>query len=347
MDNVNETIMGEDCYPSQEVLSVALSSKNLELIVLPTEDCNFRCTYCYEDHIPGRMSHDTVTGIKKLIDRRMDDLNFLRLSWFGGEPLITKDIVFEVSEFAHRRCQEKGVEISGDMTTNGYLLTKDVMTRLVAANQTQFFVSLAGIGANHDQYRPLASGKGTFDRIWGNLIELQDSTLDFTMNLRLHFGPDIAMCEELCSKVNQQFAGDSRFSFAMQRIADLGGEYSGQFATISAEEAQPIVLRLASLLPDVQADQDQNKGFICCAARPNNFIIRANGQICRCACHLNDPKTQVGHLDSDGRMNIDRQLIQPWFKGYDHLDSRMLSCPYVSVPENLWPQDKVKTAHAQ
>jgi len=32
-----------------------LNPKSLELILYPTEQCNFRCTYCYEDFLIGRM----------------------------------------------------------------------------------------------------------------------------------------------------------------------------------------------------------------------------------------------------------------------------------------------------
>ena len=38
-----------------EVLQSSLTPSLLHLILLPTEACNFRCTYCYEDFRLGRM----------------------------------------------------------------------------------------------------------------------------------------------------------------------------------------------------------------------------------------------------------------------------------------------------
>lgn len=58
-----------DAAPDQVVQ--ALSSSNLELIILPTEHCNFRCLYCYEDFQVGRMKRPVVESIKKLISLRM------------------------------------------------------------------------------------------------------------------------------------------------------------------------------------------------------------------------------------------------------------------------------------
>jgi uncharacterized protein len=65
--------------------------------LLPTEDCNFRCTYCYEDFAIGRMSRATIEAVKKLIESRVPKLRALTIGWFGGEPLIAKDIVMEIS----------------------------------------------------------------------------------------------------------------------------------------------------------------------------------------------------------------------------------------------------------
>ena len=44
-----------------------LASNLLHLILMPTEQCNFRCTYCYEDFAHDRMSPRVVAGIKRLL----------------------------------------------------------------------------------------------------------------------------------------------------------------------------------------------------------------------------------------------------------------------------------------
>jgi len=36
---------------SRQLLERSLSPRHQELILLPTEKCNFRCTYCYEDFV--------------------------------------------------------------------------------------------------------------------------------------------------------------------------------------------------------------------------------------------------------------------------------------------------------
>ena len=59
------------------------SNRRLELIVMPTEQCNFRCTYCYEDFRLGRMNSNTIESLRSLLSNRIDKLDQLYISWFG------------------------------------------------------------------------------------------------------------------------------------------------------------------------------------------------------------------------------------------------------------------------
>ena len=101
------------------------SSNYLNLIILPTEACNFRCTYCYETFENKKMPRPVVNGIKSLIDRRGEDLDRLDVSWFGGEPLLALDVITEISKHALDAAKTEGFTFGSGMTTNGYFLNQD------------------------------------------------------------------------------------------------------------------------------------------------------------------------------------------------------------------------------
>lgn len=67
---------------SMPYLAELLSNQSQELILFPTEQCNFRCTYCYEDFKLGRMSNGTVNGIKALIGVPSGKCGYTTLSPF-------------------------------------------------------------------------------------------------------------------------------------------------------------------------------------------------------------------------------------------------------------------------
>ena len=97
----------EELLPFHEALKVAKAHQiasffrndQLQLILLPTEDCNFRCVYCYQNFEVGRMRPQVVDGIKHLVERRIGSLRVLEIGWFGGEPLFAYDIVLGLSRF--------------------------------------------------------------------------------------------------------------------------------------------------------------------------------------------------------------------------------------------------------
>ena len=100
----------------------ALNTERCKLILFPTEKCNFRCLYCYEDHVGEKMSSDTISSIKKFLVKKIPLLKLFELEWFGGEPLLAKDIVIDITNFAQNLCNQYGVKFVSVMTTNGYLL---------------------------------------------------------------------------------------------------------------------------------------------------------------------------------------------------------------------------------
>lgn len=61
----------------RRVADFALSSDRLHLILMATEQCNFRCVYCYEDFAIGRMRPWVVEGVKNLVATRIADISEL------------------------------------------------------------------------------------------------------------------------------------------------------------------------------------------------------------------------------------------------------------------------------
>jgi uncharacterized protein len=323
-------------FPSPEDLGAALNPRALYLMIYPTEKCNFLCAYCYEDHKLGSMSPEVLRGLKRLIERRMGYLKHIRLSWFGGEPLLAKDVMFEFAEFVEQRCAESGcIHLPGSVTTNGFFLSVDIVERLIAARQTQFHISLDGIGDAHDRSRPLASGGGSFQQIWANLEALRRSSLEFELVFRVHYGfPAAEATNALCRRLNSVFGGDRRFRVTLQAIADLGGENTGKITPLSTQEALNAAQGFSVLMPDLPVSDNKAADFVICeAARPNNLLIRPDGRVCKCAVNMNDPRNEVGRLGENGHIEFDQTRLQAWFRGYENLDKDILLCPFTWVRE--------------
>jgi uncharacterized protein len=257
-------------------IAVSLHQKILQLIILPTEKCNFRCTYCYETFEIGKMKPPIVAAIKKLIQARIDrnTLDALSLSWFGGEPLLAKEIVYDIGKFASDLHDQGKLQlITGDLTTNGYLLTPETLAALVERKQSAFQISLDGFGAGHDKTRKYASGKGTFDVIWGNLLAAKATSLDFQITIRCHMTRDNeASMVELVDNICKHFGGDQRFHVFFKTIENLGGP---QAANIKSMDKNAAYERLATLEAKLA---EGGLGFSSCIDGPESATGKPAGR---------------------------------------------------------------------
>jgi uncharacterized protein len=138
-------------------------------------DCNLACSYCFEGNRKGKyyMSVDTAAAlvefaIKNCIGRGKD----LTVDFYGGEPLLSLDLIRDISRRLKQAAENKGVGYSSNIITNGTLFTGMVAKELAELGLKSAKITLDGPRENHDVWRPFVSGKGSFDVIMKNLKEV-------------------------------------------------------------------------------------------------------------------------------------------------------------------------------
>lgn len=322
-------------HETHHQLISSVDPRYLEITLLPTEQCNFRCTYCYEDFSIGKMSQQIIDSIKNLLANRIKNLKQLNLQWFGGEPLAAKGIMYDISTFAQSLCKKHGVHFGGNITTNGYLLDIKTVRRLHDLGQNGYQISLDGFGAVHNNTRKLASGDGTFDRIISNLMAIRDSDLSLSVLLRVHLSVENhESVKELAQMLRLDFLHDSRFSVFLKPIENLGGPNSKNIHPLNKQDRQARQKELEHLLYGKKSSHElssDKKIYICYASRPNSLVIRADGRVQKCTVLLSNDRNTVGKLTPDGQIHLDRHLMGDWMRGYTTGDLKTLSCPAANI----------------
>ncbi len=304
---------------------------SLELTLLPTEGCNLRCTYCYVEHTSGHMSAEVVSGIKSLMRRRAPELNFLRIGWFGGEPLLCRDLVLDISGYAHALSREyPGLDFQGGMSTNACFLDLPTMEALTRFHINRFQVSLDGPRDIHNTLRIGPDGQGSFDTIWANLCALKASDLEFSIILRLHLSHDnLSRMPGFLKEIVSNFGDDPRFEVFFKALAPLSGREDGiRYFTVAEQEHQRQTL--ASLLGGRLSESTASRSdasYVCYAARPTALVIRPDGSLVKCTVGFDDPFNQIGQLQGDGSLHIDQDRFRRWIEGTARLDRSFMRCP--------------------
>ena len=69
--------------------------------------CNLRCTYCFEKHTSERLCIESEDKIINFFRKEIPKKKQLRLSWFGGEPLLNLPSILRISSAVDDICKKK------------------------------------------------------------------------------------------------------------------------------------------------------------------------------------------------------------------------------------------------
>lgn len=314
--------------------SDCLNPRRLHLVIMPTEQCNLRCSYCWEDFELGEMTPAVVRSVKTFIDTRLRELDLLSIEWFGGEPLAGWEPLRAIQEHAFSRCRDQGVGLQATMTTNATLLTVSRLEFLVSRGVRSFQISLDGDKELHDRTRATRSGRGTFDRIWHNLVASKTSAAQFQIKIRLHLLRDnLQSTERLLRRISREFSGDPRFSVLIKGIRHTGGPFEKPLELLSRTEVTEQVGRMAELaarLGLVAVDkplEDPQTVDACYASAPNSLVIRSDGCLAKCTVALRHENNAVGRLQPDGTVELDSSKMTGWARGVLAGDATIMRCP--------------------
>jgi uncharacterized protein len=307
----------------------------LDLILMPTEKCNFRCVYCYEEFVRGRMSRGVIESVVRLIELQAPTLRSLSVSWFGGEPLAVIDIIEEISLRAREICERSGTEYSASMTTNGFLLSEKRAGRCLSARISSFQITLDGPEETHNKTRPLAGGGDTFNTIVKNLYGLRRRLEDFHVRLRVNFTPDSAQyIPRFLQFLGGEFGHDPRFSISFHRVGHWGGPNDDFVEICDQKSGEALEVEFMKLALEAGFGLDSWKeavqlfGSACYAADPRSFVIGSDGTVYKCTVAFEDPRNRIGRVLQDGSLAISDELHALWISSGEEVDTGCQQCAF-------------------
>lgn len=306
----------------------------LRIIILAHGDCNFRCKYCYE-----KFSNCTITsqktGIIDFVNQKLSKKNFedLHVSWFGGEPLLGYRDILDLSKELIAISQKLGIRYHADMTTNGYLLNRTVLDRLVTECYVKTYqVTVDGSREGHDNQRILKNGHGSYDRIMKNLKNAINLESQFHVMIRLNVSQEnYKNIEKFLLEDAQVFKNDKRFHLLFRNVGDWGcgdrkeGYEVKRFESDVSFELSKSAIKLGYRLFDDFVFRSNYSS--CYAQKPNSYTIDTKGNLLKCTVSLYDEENKIGEL---GNSVINENNQKRWVHSYQ-FDSKCQKCQLLLV----------------
>ena len=144
----------------------AFNSTTLSLTIATTTGCNFACPYCFEKGAqPVTMNERVEEKLINFADSSSAD--FLKVTWYGGEPLMNFETIKRLSQAFKELNKFKQIDYS--IITNGYFLTEDKCSFLADHNVKSIQITIDGLPDTHNKSRIAKNGQPTFGPIVLNI----------------------------------------------------------------------------------------------------------------------------------------------------------------------------------
>ncbi|HZI47376.1 MAG TPA: radical SAM protein, partial [Pyrinomonadaceae bacterium] len=158
-----ENKFADACRSPSDVPAIRSISLNV------AQGCNLSCVYCYADSgkfggSARMMKLEVARETADLLINESEEGAQLLLGFMGGEPILNRTVLHEVTRYAAQKSKAAGRSISFSITTNGTLISRSDV-ELFASYPFTVQISLDGGKTLNDSLRPAKDGSGSFDRV--------------------------------------------------------------------------------------------------------------------------------------------------------------------------------------
>lgn len=282
------------------------NNQALDFTIVLNLDCNFACTYCFEEDVKKKayMSYETANRLLSYLEERLKETGKnLLVDFYGGEPLLSLDLLENMAGKLKAICSNLGRSFSFRLITNGSLFTRKTAKRLVPPGLSGVKITLDGPPDNHDRYRPFKSGKGSFGILLENIQNTWDlARIDIGGNYSAFNFPRFVELLDLLERVGltpdkiPRVKFDPVFQPASKNISarnpDIGCKSVNEPWVPGAEK----LLREEILKRGY--DTPKPSPLCCMIENPDSLVVNVDGTFYKCPCFIGLPDYCAGSLET-------------------------------------------------
>lgn len=290
-DKLRQAMLSHDNDPSLYTLHIN-----------PTLDCNFKCWYCYEKHIPKSvMSSNKIHAVCKLIDTILakEGLKQLAIGFFGGEPLLYFcSVAKPIIQHANAACATHHKSLSIHFTSNGSLVN-DAITEFLSQFNCQFQITLDGNRDDHNATRFFTGGRPSYDIIVANIKRLLEHGIEVLVRINYTVRNQGNLSDILDSFI--AVTHKSRLKFDFQCV------WQDKQAHRPEVESQIEALRKAwrrEGFQVVDAYVPNNLRASCYGDKTNHILVNYDGWVYGCTARDFTRENAIGYLENSGALSL-------------------------------------------
>lgn len=281
----------------------------LNLVIAPTLNCNMACPYCYENKNAKRFDENTK---KSMIDFARNyvsrySIKTLSVTWYGGEPLMEKDTIRDLSRAFSQICEDKNINYQAHIVTNGSLLDYETGIMLKEAGVKIAQITVDGMEEINNKRRILKNGQNSFEIIINNIKSCQDLfKISVRVNVDKSNEKEVKKLYDFFTN-KEDFGENVRIYFAqVKKISDSCSINSHQ--CFSNKEFSDLELDLQDRINNNSDSKGtfnypNSKILPCSALQLHSFVIDPDGNLYKCWEEIGLADKSVGSIFEGFKLN--------------------------------------------
>lgn len=308
----------------------------LNLTIAPTMDCNFNCYYCYEKTPwlkKGYMSDDIIEHISTFVNRAMLNKKKLKVTWYGGEPLLAVNTISKLSENFFNTVERNGCTYSSQIVSNGYFLDKEKLRLILKCKISSAQITLEGTEYIHNKRRYDRLTHSSFQTIIEN-VKAASEHIKIALRVNLD-KENIAYLEDLINYLEVAGVINENVSISLGRVKDCSQIMTKESMELLID-AQDYVKKEKQII--TKAIMDKNLAWIgsypaptpvpCGAINISTFSIDPEGYVYKCWEELGITDKSIYHVSNPGRISNNELK---WLDCDPKKDSECLNCKHLPL----------------
>lgn len=299
------------------------------MMILPNNICNFKCTYCYSAQ--GRSGktidiNSLKSAINYFLNKRQTQGKRLTISVLGGgEPLLSWALLKDALDYAYSLAEERGQFLPISIVTNGSIFSDDI-----AMYMKNHDVSLS---VSFDILPEIQnSQRGHYETVKSNINRFAEACIDVAFNTVITFENVDRMNDMLNAMVAntpqvkkvsfKSLISNSYFSSPAERMSYYRHFVDNFFEALDKAKEYGIWLTSPYL-----------NNAMCVSDRfcPGKFVVTSDGDISICHC-VGSRKDRLydnfiyGYISKNGNVEIDNKKLESILSHDHNRNERCCDC---------------------
>ena len=280
-----------------------LSERWRQFTILPTQKCNARCFYCFENDVNRiKMDKSILEQLPIFILDNLSGVETFNLDWFGGEPLLEYQLICDIiSEIAGHTT----IPFTSSITTNATLFDEErINTAINIWHLNRASITIDGLHEEHNHRKGVLGLSDAFSQTISNIRYLISQGV--LVNLRVHI--DKKNFHELDNILQylMEFRGNRLFHLYVDKLfmplqvrkhSDTDRYFQETDEKIFYEQMMISMVKYGFV--DSYADfLACRRETSCIATRKDALLINCDGRLYNCVQEFYDTRNSIGSIFS-------------------------------------------------